>query len=112
MKLRNLVFTEAEREFFPLIYQGFLHGGNGPQAKGMEVLRREVRILDKLEAISEDRDGDRILTTVPAVVLLEQPEYELLRRYFENTPWTTAVSRKIVNIADWLSAIPLEANGG
>lgn len=114
MKIRRLVFDESEsdRWMFPLLYSGFLNGGNSPNAKGMEVLRREARILDKLEAISVDEGPERVLKSGPQEVTLEQPEYELLKRYFENTPWTTAVSRKVVNISDWLSAIQLEENGG
>lgn len=115
MKTRKLVIADTEdgREMFALLYQGFLNGGNGPQPKGMEVIRREVRILDKLDAISSvGESGERKMNPGAQEVQLEQPEYELLKRYFENTPWTTAVARKVVNIADWLAAVPLEENGG
>jgi hypothetical protein len=114
MKTRILKFaSDEEREMFPMLYAGFMNGGNGPQAKGMEVTRREVRILDKLDAVSEDNEvGDRVLKSGSHDVVLEQPEFELLKRYFENTPWTTKVARQVVNISDWLAAIQLEENGG
>jgi len=123
MKARIVEFsdTEESREHFALIYQGFLSGGNGPGAKPMDVIRREATILDKMEAISyEEMDqesnqptGKRLLHPGEQRLSLSQPEYELLKRYFENTPWTTKVSRKVVEISDWLSAIPLgEESGG
>lgn len=114
MRHRRLEFhdTPQDKEAFGFIYQGFLNGGNGAQAKGMEVMRREATILDKLDEHSvEDETGARVLRG-PAVVLLTQPEYELLKKYFENTPWTTKVSRRVVGISDWLAAIPLEETDG
>lgn len=113
MRIRRLAFNDGNKESFQFIYQGFLIGGNGPQPKGMEVLRREVRILDKLEEISNEAPaGERQLKPGDQEVVLEQPEYEMLRRYFENTPWTTQVARKIVAISDWLSDIPAEESSG
>lgn len=111
MKLRVFDFDETpeQRDRFPLIYQGFVVGGDSIKSKGMEVTRREARILDKLEAISdEDADLGRKLKPGPQRFELEQPEYELLLRYFEATPWSTRVSRKIVAVHDWMKAIPLD----
>jgi hypothetical protein len=117
---RKLVFVEGDQEKFALLYQGFLNGGTG-QSRGLEVMRREARVLDKLDAISQPEiiqiDGktvetnDRVPKLGEQVLLLEQPEYELLKAHFEATPWTTRVVRKVVSICDWLSAIPLEDNG-
>lgn len=113
MRMRRLEFGETDGEKFNMIYQGFLLGGNGPSSKGIDVFRREVKVLDKLDAIStEKEDGSRVLNEGPQSILLEQPEYDLLKKYFENTPWTTKVSRQVVNISDWLASIPVEETGG
>jgi hypothetical protein len=105
-----LVFEDNEqaRERFTLLYQGFIAGGNSPAQKGMEVVRREARVLDKLDAVSEPSvNGLRALREGEHAVVLEQPEYELVKRYFENAPWAVHVSRQVVSVSDWLSAIPL-----
>ena len=114
MKTRKLTFeSDQDRSYFPMLYAGFMNGGNSPSPKGMEVTRREVRILDKLDDISHDvpETGERVLNEGPQQILLDQPEYELLKRYFENTPWTTKVARQVVNISDWLANIQPEDNG-
>lgn len=125
MKVKRLEFnpdSPESSERFMLLYQGFLAGGqlHDPRdgAKGMIVIRREARILDKFEGISEalpDRliGEDRVLRG--ELMVLEQPEFELLVKYFERAPWTTKISRKIVDVSDWLSSLPLleeKANGG
>lgn len=119
---RTITFdTGQNREAFPLLYQGLLNGGNGPSAKGIQTLRTEVRILDKLDAISEPEyievEGAKVATDArllkdgPQSLTLEQPEFDLLKRYFENTPWTTRVARQVVNIVDWLATIPEDTDG-
>ena len=119
---RVLKFGEGDRDKFKFLYTGFLNGGNGTNAKGVEVLRREGRILDKLEAISTEEliingsdtpvlTGERILKEGPQELSLEEPEYQLLQKYFQNTPWNTKVARQVVNTIDWLAAVPLEENG-
>jgi hypothetical protein len=123
MRVRKLRFGESadDSENFSLLYSGFVTGGNGPGPKGMEVIRREGRILDKLEAISVEIGTNeicnecgqvnqvrRVLMPGAQEIELDQPEFELLKKYFEATSWTTRVSRRIVNISDWLSSVPVE----
>lgn len=120
-KVRRLKFDDdAEgRERYKLLYQGFLNGGNSAQSKGMDVLRREAEILDKFQNAGtlpptdgEPNEMERELNPSGAAFDVDNAEYELLKRYFEKTPWVTRLAIKVVNIADWLSAIPLEDTNG
>ena len=125
MKTRTLVFGEPDdktaAERYELIYQGFVTGGNADPRKGMEVIRREAKILDKLESIGVmpdattpcetcGRDSGGLVTPKlkkgKQAVQLDQPEYDLMRKYLEATPWTVKMSRKIVDLVDWLAAAP------
>lgn len=125
MRIRKLVFndTPEAREDFALLYQGFMTGGNAAPSKGMEITRREAKILDKLDAISEDFGGNgkcdtcgqpvptqRVLRMGAQQIELEQPEYDLVKKYFEATPWTVRASRRVVSISDWLASIQPEGS--
>ncbi len=123
MKVRVLQFENTDhdrsqdRRRFDLLYQGFMFGGNQQQSKGMDVLRREARILDTLDSISlVQNPGDgtpddpaRLLRTLAPghhEVSFEEPDYALLCRYFNGAAWTTSVARQVVSISDWLAGIP------
>ena len=117
-KLEFDVENPNDQKRVSLLYFGFVMGGNTPQPKGMEVTRREARILDKFEdiiliddAVPDTKAPDVQIAfrvkTGSVALLLEQPEFELLKRYFEQTPWTVKVSRSIVEISDWLSSIQM-----
>lgn len=94
---------------FEILYAALLLGA--PKGgRGLEVLRREARILDALDAISTPdptapagpMPGRKVIAGRPLV--LAQPELELLARYLEAVEWTPAASRDVVDAADWLSA--------
>ena len=125
MKLRRLVFddTKEGRERYTLLWQGFLTGGNSAQTKGIEVVRREAKILDKFAAhgtippdVVSAADGSdelaRSMNPGDQTIDLEQPEYEMLKRYFESTPWVTRMSVRVRNVSDWLNSIQLEDHDG
>lgn len=93
---------------FNLIYQGFIIGGNSQTTKTMQSIRREAKILDKLDTISDPitpetryptGDVARELTK-PTELRLTTEEHELLKLYFEAVPWVTKVSRDVVRLAD------------
>ena len=118
MMVRRIEFdpsNEQSRERFYILYQGFVIAGHadpreGP--KGMVVVRKEATILRKMQGISEpelNSDGSltgwRVLTG--SLMVLEQPEYELLKKYVDRGGWASVASPKIVDTYDWLDAIPL-----
>ena len=105
--MRTIFFSNNED--FDLLYQGFIIGGNTATQKTMQTVRREVKILDKFEAISNplvsgDKypTGDLVRTLVSSdqKLVLTTEEYELLKKYFESVPWVIRVSREVVRLAD------------
>lgn len=110
------VIEIASSEDFGLIYQGFIIGGNSVSSKTMQVIRREAKILDKLEDISQPvgdnryPTGDRVRELVatendaPVKLKLTDEELELLKQYFESVPWVTKLSREVVRLADLLDS--------
>jgi hypothetical protein len=104
---------------FELLYGAILVGGaqaqNG-QRGGIEVLRREARLLDSLDTISvlnPDRtvpkfpnDEPARLVTSGAAMVIAQADFELLKKRLEDTPWLPKVARDVVDTVDWLSAAP------
>jgi hypothetical protein len=113
-KVRRLTFDDGDdgAKRFVLLHRGFLLGGNKPGGKNMEIVRREARVLDKFDAVSRAVDGSDGREFAAGALVLEEPEYEMVKRYFEGTDWVTGISREIVNISDWLAAIPQEDSGG
>jgi hypothetical protein len=104
--------TIETSEDFSLLYQGFIIGGNSQQSKTMQQVRREAKILDKLEDLSfvpnpSDKypTGDvvrHLKSHVVSDLKLTQEEWELFKQYFEAVPWMTKVSREVVRLADLL----------
>jgi hypothetical protein len=82
------------------------------EARSIDVLRREARLLDAFESVSVlNPDGAALVNGMPAravnpdaTLRLEQPDWELLRKYVELTPWAPLVSRDVVDVVDWLGA--------
>lgn len=120
MRVLQFEGTEEGRTRFELLFQGFLSGGSRTpgESKGIEVVRREARILDKFEAIS---DGPPEGAVLPAgltaamsrslkeeggSITLDSVEYDLLRRYVEGCNWMPGVSKKVVEVVDWLIDVP------
>lgn len=102
---------------FDLLTQAVLIGGSpGGQGTrgGIEVLRREARLLDGLESVSvHNPDAAQTLpvelqrtVTVDATLVLEQPDFDLLKKRVEETVWLPPAARAAVECFDWLSAAP------
>ena len=115
MKVKRLVFgsTKDDKETATMLYRGFLLGGNivnGNHAKGPEVTRRESRILDKFDALGECDDENAVMNLYDegGELVLDIPQFEMLKKYFNSTPWTVRVSRKVEQIDDWLTNIQPE----
>jgi hypothetical protein len=119
---RVLVFddTTTGKDRFSMLYQGFNAGGQlryAQAVKTMQVTRLEGKLLDKLDAVSDEAPSDmpnalimRALKTGEGEqrVSLDEPEYELLKGHIEHAAgaWTPVVSRQVVALVDWLAAVP------
>ena len=96
---------------FELLYTALLAGGDGKGERNAQTIRKEARLLDQLDAISElapvpveaNGHAPRCLTT-PASISVPQEDFDLLFQYAEKTPWTPRASREAVDLWDWLSA--------
>jgi hypothetical protein len=108
---RAIIFESAEE--FAFLYQGFVIGGSRQQTKTMSSVRLEAKILDKFEAISNPSldsegksdlypTGDPVRVYSEGELLLTQDELELIKKYFDEVPWNTRVSRDVVKLADKL----------
>ncbi len=125
MIVRTLTFEDrkglSKDEALSMLYNGFLTGGQFVSQSGatnrIELARREAVILDKFEMIADvfeplpnapNREYSLVLRDGQNEMNLTQPEYELLKRNFEATPWTTKMSRQVITISDWLSSVPAQ----
>lgn len=98
-------------EKFEFLYHGFIIGGSLIKEKGIKVLKRELRILDKLEAISQPcecgrkvlDEEDRVLPEGTGTLILEDDEVDTLYNYIGCVPWSTGKSiRGALKTLDWL----------
>ncbi len=98
---------------FQLLWTSLLAGGStngdGGRERTPAVIRKEARLQDALEAISDEvaagvNEPDRALRIQGGTVTLAQEDFDLLHQYTEKTPWMPRVSRDVVDLWDWLSA--------
>lgn len=103
--------TVNERRYV-LLQQGFLLGGlQFREPKTTDVYRREVSILEKIEALGViDKDHPiqgveegRQLSSVGALSLT-QAEYDVLKKYVFAMTWGPAAARYIVDLHEWIEA--------
>ena len=108
---------------FEFVFQGFILGGSMiPGAKNLQVLRRELSILEKLESISHEKpcgkklptdEPDRALTGnhpdyPPAKVEIEitDQEHDMLYNYMSIVPWNPGQPlRNALKTIDWLQNV-------
>ena len=107
-----MIELELDKMKFEFVYEGFIIGGSLERNKGLLVLRSEMKILDKLEEISEpypcgkkftDIEAKRQLREDNAILLLEASELNLVKRYMGLVPWTTgSPARNFFKVYDYL----------
>jgi hypothetical protein len=106
---------QKNQQRFALLYGAILVGAQTQsRGTGIDVLRKEGRVLDALDSVSDQDDSPeaRMLPTGErarkvrdgAELVLAQPEHELLKKRVEEGPWTPAVARNVVDCVDWFSA--------
>ena len=98
---------------FEFCFVGFVLGGSMQQTKGMQVLRTEVGLFEKLESISDPKPcGKKMVNGEPERQLkvegtrqlqVHVTEYDLLFNYIAQVPWQTGTpSRNALDTLDWL----------
>jgi hypothetical protein len=98
---------------FEFCFVGFVLGGSMQQTKGMQVLRTEVALFEKLESISELKPcGKKMINGEPERQLKKEgnrqlqihvTEYDLLFNYIAQVPWQTGTpSRNALDTLDWM----------
>jgi hypothetical protein len=97
---------------FEFCFVGFVLGGSMQQTKGIQVLRTEMSIFEKLESISElkpcgkkmvNGEPERQLVDGDKTIQLTMPEFDLLFSYISQVPWQTGTPvRNAINVLDWL----------
>lgn len=114
--------TDLGPRHFEFCFVGFVLGGSLQDKKSMTVLRREVGLFEKLEAISVLKPcGKRMVNgeperqllrttekappALPPVIDIDPAEFDLLYGYVAVTPWQTGTPTKhAVETLDWLQA--------
>ena len=94
---------------FGLCWMALMAGGDGKGERTRDVIRREARLQDALEAISVN--GEVVANSLPQRRLIEdctlplpQEDFDLLDTYTEKAPWTPQASKDVVDLWDWLSS--------
>lgn len=114
----TLDFTDEHgARHFEFVFVGFVLGGSMLDKKGLALLRREVALFEKLEAISEPRpcgkklangEADRQLLNGDHAkqVELAPQELELLTAYLAQVPWQAGSPAKYaLETIDWLTRV-------
>ena len=106
---------EFADKYFQIVYEGFMVGGSIERNKGLSILRKEMKILEKLETISEvfpcgkmlpiNDEPCRKLIGTEQEVTFDKSELELISKYMGMVPWTTGKSvRNALEVIDWVDA--------
>jgi len=111
----TLHFTDdLGKRHFEFCFVGFVLGGSLLDKKGITVLRREMQLFEKLEAISEVKpcgkklvngEADRQLVNGGGEIQIDGAEFDMLHNYISNVPWQTGSPvRHALETLDWLGA--------
>lgn len=119
---RVLVFDseEIDKQRFQFVYQAFLIGGI-QERKPRALVKQEATILRALRSVSEKVEATeeatrhvpmgaepRTLRSDGGRVVLDQADYELLKRYVENEQigWRPWVAEEVQDMQDFVGAAP------
>lgn len=100
-----------QQQFF-LLQQGFIAGGNTFPSKGLDVLHRELEVLDAFDAIGDvspladdaTREMSRLLRPGRQVLALSDGAYVRLRQNLEAAPWRTEKARQVAALLAWIAS--------
>jgi len=99
------------KRHFEFCFVGFVLGGSLLDKKGLTVLRREMQLFEKLEAISELKPcGKKLVNGEPERQLtsgelqVDASEVDMLYNYISNVPWQSGSPvRHALETLDWLT---------
>jgi hypothetical protein len=118
MRVLKFAGTEQDKDMFRMLYQGFLLGAPEGGLKGIGPHRTALKLMDRLDAASqpvmgEDGKVEKYVTgddlrdlDGEQTIVLDDAEYEMLKKHFNNVPWRVSVSRTVVATMDFLEAAP------
>lgn len=92
--------NENDKRIFEFLFNGFIIGGHLVQSKNIMILRRELSILEKFEAISKDCDCGRLIAgtkepdreLIGGMFSINDREFDMLYEYVGSVPWATGKS--------------------
>jgi hypothetical protein len=108
---------------FEFCFVGFVLGGSLQDRKSLTVLRREVGLFEKLEAISElkpcgkkmvngEPERQLLKTDTPPQLTLDATEFDLLYGYVSIVPWQAGTPTKhALDTLDWLQQASRNGHG-
>jgi hypothetical protein len=91
---------------FQLLWASLMAGGDGKGERTPGTIRKEARLQDALEPLSDQSStngGGPTLKADGAMITVSQEDFELLVQYSEKTQWSPQVSKDVVDLWDWLS---------
>ena len=99
---------------FELLRAALMNAGDGKGDRGPSTIRKEARLQDMLDEISEAYNGNgngtgqdpdaRVLRDGSHTLTLQQEDFDLLSQYADKTQWAPRAARAAVDLWDWLSA--------
>lgn len=97
---------EKGQQRFAMCRVAILSAGDGKGERNRETLRKEARLLDAFDAISDPAkaEGDpdaRTLKPETVSISVSQEDHALLLKYLDATPWLPRASRDAVDVQDW-----------
>jgi hypothetical protein len=106
--MKRIVKFEGDKaaKRFDSVRMALLNSGDGKGERSRDRVRREARVLDLLDTISEpidqaNPDGPRKLKADGGTLTLDQPDHKLIEDYLSTAPWNAAGSRGAVDAQDW-----------
>jgi hypothetical protein len=101
---------ELGKRHFEFCFVGFVLGGSLLDKKGITILRREMQLFEKLEAISETMPcGKKLVNGEPqrqftsGEMQIDASECDMLYNYISMVPWQTGSPvRHALETLDWL----------
>jgi hypothetical protein len=115
LAVTTLTFTDdLGPRHFEFCFVGFVLGGSLLDRKGITILRREMQLFEKLEAISEVKpcgkklvngEADRqLLKEGERQLQIDGAEFDMLYNYIAAVPWQSGSPvRHALDTLDWLT---------